>query len=138
MLIGGGARGAVWQRTVARLSGRRVVVPEAEELVAWAPPPRRRPADRRAAAEWPAAGTPAAGADVEPPAEPDRRPSRESARRARPRSSCTSVAPDRLRRLVVESCVAASTQDSTTNRRRRSGATLVQLERGLGAPSGFG
>ena len=34
MLIGGGARGAVWQRTVARLSGRRVLVPDADELVA--------------------------------------------------------------------------------------------------------
>jgi xylulokinase len=34
ILIGGGARGAVWQRTVARLSGRRVQVPDADELVA--------------------------------------------------------------------------------------------------------
>jgi xylulokinase len=34
ILIGGGARGAVWQRTVARLSGRRVLVPDADELVA--------------------------------------------------------------------------------------------------------
>ena len=34
ILIGGGARGAVWQRVVARLSGRRVLVPEADELVA--------------------------------------------------------------------------------------------------------
>jgi xylulokinase len=34
VLIGGGARGQVWQRTVGRLSGRAVVVPEAEELVA--------------------------------------------------------------------------------------------------------
>ena len=34
ILIGGGARGAIWQRTVARLSGRRVQVPEADELVA--------------------------------------------------------------------------------------------------------
>jgi xylulokinase len=34
ILIGGGARGAIWQRTVARLSGRRVLVPDAEELVA--------------------------------------------------------------------------------------------------------
>jgi xylulokinase len=33
-LIGGGARGRVWQETVARLSGRAVQVPEAEELVA--------------------------------------------------------------------------------------------------------
>lgn len=34
VLIGGGARGAVWQRTVARMAGRPVQVPEAEELVA--------------------------------------------------------------------------------------------------------
>jgi xylulokinase len=34
VLIGGGARGHVWQRTVARLSGRAVQVPDAEELVA--------------------------------------------------------------------------------------------------------
>jgi xylulokinase len=34
ILIGGGARGAVWQRTVARLSGRRVLVPDADEIVA--------------------------------------------------------------------------------------------------------
>jgi xylulokinase len=34
LLVGGGARGSVWQRTVARLSGRPVQVPDAEELVA--------------------------------------------------------------------------------------------------------
>ncbi|MEU6990181.1 xylulokinase [Streptomyces sp. NPDC046465] len=34
LLIGGGARGAAWQRTVRRLSGRPVQVPEAQELVA--------------------------------------------------------------------------------------------------------
>jgi xylulokinase len=34
LLIGGGARGRSWQRTVARLSGRPVLVPDAEELVA--------------------------------------------------------------------------------------------------------
>jgi xylulokinase len=34
LLVGGGARGAAWQRTVARLSGRPVQVPDAEELVA--------------------------------------------------------------------------------------------------------
>ena len=34
VLIGGGARGRVWQEVVARLSGRAVQVPEAEELVA--------------------------------------------------------------------------------------------------------
>jgi xylulokinase len=32
--VGGGARGAVWQRTVARLSGRPVQAPDAQELVA--------------------------------------------------------------------------------------------------------
>ena len=34
VLIGGGARGRVWQEVVARLSGRAVQVPDAEELVA--------------------------------------------------------------------------------------------------------
>ena len=34
VLIGGGSRGAAWQRTVARLAGRAVQVPDAEELVA--------------------------------------------------------------------------------------------------------
>jgi xylulokinase len=34
LLIGGGARGATWRDVVARLSGRPVVVPDAEELVA--------------------------------------------------------------------------------------------------------
>ncbi|MFG3548901.1 xylulokinase [Streptomyces sp. NPDC047725] len=34
LLIGGGARGAAWQRTVRRLSGRPVRIPEAKELVA--------------------------------------------------------------------------------------------------------
>src|SRR5207248_1584581 len=33
-LIAGGARGAVWRDVVRRLSGRPVVVPDAEELVA--------------------------------------------------------------------------------------------------------
>jgi xylulokinase len=32
LLVGGGARGRVWQRTVARLSGRPIQVPDAEEL----------------------------------------------------------------------------------------------------------
>lgn len=35
ILVGGGARGPIWQRTIARLSGRPLRVPEAEELVAW-------------------------------------------------------------------------------------------------------
>ncbi|WNI19752.1 xylulokinase [Actinacidiphila sp. ITFR-21] len=34
LLIGGGARGTAWRETVRRLSGRPVVVPAAEELVA--------------------------------------------------------------------------------------------------------
>ncbi|MEE1788679.1 xylulokinase [Streptomyces sp. SP17BM10] len=34
LLIGGGARGPAWQRTVLRLSGRAVQVPAAQELVA--------------------------------------------------------------------------------------------------------
>ncbi|MEU6403314.1 xylulokinase [Streptomyces sp. NPDC046985] len=34
LLIGGGARGAAWQQTVRRLSGRPVQVPQARELVA--------------------------------------------------------------------------------------------------------
>ncbi|OQD57482.1 xylulokinase [Streptomyces phaeoluteigriseus] len=34
LLIGGGARGAAWQQTVRRLSGRPVQIPDAKELVA--------------------------------------------------------------------------------------------------------
>jgi xylulokinase len=34
VLIGGGARGPAWQQTVARMSGRAVQVPDAQELVA--------------------------------------------------------------------------------------------------------
>jgi xylulokinase len=34
VLVGGGARGTAWRRTLARLSGRSVVVPGAEEAVA--------------------------------------------------------------------------------------------------------
>src|SRR5690606_7247391 len=34
VLIGGGARGRVWREVVARLSGRALEVPAAEELVA--------------------------------------------------------------------------------------------------------
>jgi xylulokinase len=34
VLVGGGARGRVWRETVARLTGRTVQVPDAEELVA--------------------------------------------------------------------------------------------------------
>ncbi|MEM8586797.1 MAG: xylulokinase [Pseudomonadota bacterium] len=35
LLIGGGARSRIWQDTVARLSGRALVIPGADELVAW-------------------------------------------------------------------------------------------------------
>jgi xylulokinase len=72
VLIGGGARGRVWQQTVARLAGRAVVVPDAEELVALG-------AAAQAAAVL--TGEPAGeitrrwdtrrGATVEPPASPD-------------------------------------------------------------------
>lgn len=34
VLIGGGARGAAWRKVIGRLSGRSVLIPEAEELVA--------------------------------------------------------------------------------------------------------
>jgi xylulokinase len=72
VLIGGGARGRVWQRTVARLSGRTVVVPEADELVALGAAAQAaavltgEPPDE-IARRWDARG----GAVVEPPAEPD-------------------------------------------------------------------
>lgn len=35
VLVGGGARSGIWQQTISRLSGRRLVVPECDELVAW-------------------------------------------------------------------------------------------------------
>jgi xylulokinase len=72
VLIGGGARGRVWQRTVARLAGRAVVVPEAEELVALGAAAQAaavltgEPADE-IARRWDTRR----GAVVEPPAEPD-------------------------------------------------------------------
>jgi xylulokinase len=73
ILIGGGARGAVWQRTVARLSGRRVQVPDADELVALGAAAQaaacltgERPEE--VARRW---GT-SKGTEVEPPAERDR------------------------------------------------------------------
>jgi xylulokinase len=72
ILIGGGARGSVWQRVVSRLSGRRVLVPEADELVALG---------AAAQAAGCLSGEPAAevarrwdtrsGITVDPPAEPD-------------------------------------------------------------------
>jgi xylulokinase len=72
ILVGGGARGAVWQRTVARLSGRRVRVPDAEELVALGAAAQaaaclsgERP--DAVARRWGTAG----GIDVDPPDEED-------------------------------------------------------------------
>jgi xylulokinase len=72
VLIGGGARGRVWQQTVARLAGRAVVVPEAEELVALGAAAQAaavltgEPADE-IARRWETRR----GATIEPPAEPD-------------------------------------------------------------------
>ena len=34
VLVGGGARGAIWQETISRLSGRELLIPRADELVA--------------------------------------------------------------------------------------------------------
>jgi xylulokinase len=72
VLIGGGARGRVWQQTVARLAGRTAVVPEAEELVALGAAAQAasvltgEPADE-IARRWDTRR----GATVEPPASPD-------------------------------------------------------------------
>ena len=72
VLIGGGARGRVWQQTVARLAGRAVVVPEAEELVALGAAAQAaalltgEPADELAR-RWDTRR----GVVVEPPASPD-------------------------------------------------------------------
>jgi xylulokinase len=72
VLIGGGARGRVWQQTVARMAGRAVVVPEAEELVALGAAAQAaavltgEPADE-IARRWDTRR----GAVVEPPASPD-------------------------------------------------------------------
>ena len=72
ILIGGGARGTVWQRTVARLSGRRVQVPDADELVALGAAAQaaaclsgERPEE--VARRW---GT-SEGTEIEPPTEED-------------------------------------------------------------------
>jgi xylulokinase len=72
LLVGGGARGKVWQRVVARLSGRPVQVPEAEELVALGAAAQAAAclageAPEEVARRW---GT-RAGITVEPPADPD-------------------------------------------------------------------
>ena len=35
ILVGGGAKGKIWQRVIGRISGRELLVPHTEELVAW-------------------------------------------------------------------------------------------------------
>ncbi len=35
VLIGGGAKGKIWQQVIGRLSGRSLLIPQSEELVAW-------------------------------------------------------------------------------------------------------
>ncbi len=72
VLIGGGARGRVWQATVARLSGRSVQVPDADELVGLGAAAQaaalltgERPDE--IARRWDTRG----GKAVEPPAQPD-------------------------------------------------------------------
>jgi xylulokinase len=72
VLIGGGARGRVWQDTVARLSGRAVQVPEADEPVALGAAAQAAAllsgeAPDEVARRWDTRG----GATVEPPAERD-------------------------------------------------------------------
>jgi xylulokinase len=72
LLVGGGAHGKVWQRVVARLSGRPVQVPRAEELVALGAAAQAAAclsgeAPDEVARRW---GT-RAGITVEPPAERD-------------------------------------------------------------------
>jgi len=74
VLIGGGARGAAWQRVVARLAARPVQVPEAQELVALGAAAQaaaclsgERP--EQIARRWDTRH----GATIEPPAEPDTR-----------------------------------------------------------------
>jgi xylulokinase len=72
VLIGGGARGAVWQDTVARLSGRAVQVPDTEELVALGAAAQAAAVltgepPEEIARRWDTR----AGRLVEPPAEPD-------------------------------------------------------------------
>src|ERR687894_1688538 len=72
LLVGGGARGSVWQRTVARLSGRAVQVPDADELVALGAAAQAAAmlsgeAPDEVARRWDTR----AGVTVEPPAAPD-------------------------------------------------------------------
>jgi xylulokinase len=72
VLVGGGARGGVWQRVVARLSGRPLEVPNADELVALGAAAQATAclsseAPEEVARRW---GT-RAGTTVEPPAARD-------------------------------------------------------------------
>jgi xylulokinase len=72
LLIGGGARGSVWQRVVARLSGRTVQVPDADELVALGAAAQAAAcmsgeAPEEVARRWNASS----GRTIEPPAERD-------------------------------------------------------------------
>jgi xylulokinase len=72
VLIGGGARGPVWQRTVARLAGRTVQVPDADELVALGAAAQAAAcltgeAPEEVARRWDTRR----GKTIEPPGEPD-------------------------------------------------------------------
>jgi xylulokinase len=72
LLVGGGARGTVWQRTVARLSGRPVQVPDTAELVALGAAAQAAAclsgeAPDEVARRWDTRG----GVTVDPPAERD-------------------------------------------------------------------
>jgi xylulokinase len=72
LLVGGGARGPAWQHVVARLSGRAVQVPDADELVALGAAAQAAACAAGGAPEEPARrwGT-RAGTTIEPPAERD-------------------------------------------------------------------
>ena len=72
VLIGGGARGAAWQSTVARLANRTVQVPDADELVALGAAAQAAACltgdpPQEIARRWDTR----AGKTVEPPSEPD-------------------------------------------------------------------
>ena len=72
ILIGGGARGEAWQRTMARLSSRRVLVPDADELVALGAAAQAAAclsgdSPDEVARRW----EKSAGTEIEPPTEPD-------------------------------------------------------------------
>jgi xylulokinase len=72
ILIGGGARGAVWQRTIARLANRRVLVPDAEEHVALGAAVQAAACLAGESADEPARRWgKSGGTEIEPPAERD-------------------------------------------------------------------